>query len=43
MGPKLEAVTAQTGTQVKVPPPADSVMFTFPVHPPKLVNNIIKI
>jgi hypothetical protein len=36
-------VTAQTGTQVNVPPPVLSVMFTLPVQPPKLVNNMIKI
>jgi hypothetical protein len=42
-GPRLDAVTAQTGTQVSVPPPALSVMFTLPVQPPKLVNNMIKI
>ena len=42
-GPRLDAVTAQTGTQVSEPPPALSVIFTLPVHPPKLVNNMIKI
>lgn len=42
-GPRLDAVTAQTGTQVKVPPPALSLMFTLPAQPPKLVNNMIKI
>ena len=42
-GPRFDAVTAQTGVQVRVPPPAASEILTLPVHPPKFVNNMMKI
>jgi hypothetical protein len=40
-GPRLEAVTPQTGTHDKVPPPAASEILTDPEHPPKFVKSIM--
>jgi hypothetical protein len=42
-GPVLDAVTPQTGTQERLPPPAASEILTFPVQPPKLERSIMKI
>ena len=33
-GPRFEAVTPQTGTHERLPPPAASEILTVPAHPP---------